>query len=733
MALTKLRIGKQLAASSNPRSILITDGSSEPAYFAPTTGADSILFWDDSASNWAPLAIGTNLSISGTTLNASAGAGGYSDVLNDGSGFTNSNTNTKLNFVGSALQAADGGAGETDITVATILNTIATDGAVNLATSVTGDLPFTNIAQLAGLSVLGNSTNSTADMAAITAGSDHQVLRRSGTSIGFGAINLAQAAAVTGVLDETNGGTGQSTWTTGDILYASGADTLAKRTIGSAGNFLRVSGGLPTWTTAASTDLSDGANIAHINATETISAVWTYSTLPESSVAPTTGNQFTNKTYVDSLIANQRKLSVRVATTTSGTLATSFENGDTIDGIVIATGDRILIKNQAVPSQNGIYTVNASGAPTRATDMDSASEVDGTFVVVEDGTVNAGSIWLTVSEVTTLDTDAITFTEVNKATDLIAGNGLSASGLTWNVGTASSSRIVVNADNIDLATTGVVADPYGSASTIPQITVDAYGRITDATEVNVLIPSANVTDFTEAVQDAVGATLTDTATIDFTYNDGANTISAIVIDDSITFAKMQNIATGTLIGRSTASTGDPETITVSSGLTISGGNLTHADTSSVANVDTSGAQIIDTITFDTYGHVTAITTRNMVIDDLNDVTISGASSGQVLSYNGSAWVNSAASGTVTEAYVDSFTGSSIDLDANDSTVVDVDGTGISFTVPSDLTKLFVYRNGVMLSRTGTVSRDYSVNTSTHVITFSVAIASGETLKFVKLS
>jgi len=731
MALTKIRIGKQLAASSNPRSILITDGSSEPAYFAPTTGADTLLMWDESASAWAQATLGTNLNFSGTTLNATAGAGGYATIQEEGS--TVGSGNTTINFVGSAVTAADAGSGVTSVTMATILNNIATTGSVSLSSHVSGDLPFTNIAQLAGLSVLGNSTNSPADMAAITAGSDHQVLRRSGTSIGFGAVNLAQSAAVTGVLDETNGGTGISSYTTGDLIYASGANTLTNRAIGSAGNFLRVSGGLPTWTTAAASDLSDGANLAHINATETISAVWTYSTLPESSVAPTTGNQFTNKTYVDSLIANQRKLSVRVATTTSGTLATSFENGDTIDGIVIATGDRILIKNQAVPSQNGIYTVNSSGAPTRATDMDSAKEVDGTFVVVEDGTVNAGSIWLTVSEVTTLDTDAITFTEINKATDLIAGNGLSAFGLTWNVGTASSSRIVVNADNIDLATTAVGAGSYGSATQVGTFTVDAYGRLTAAGNTTISVTSSAISDFTEAAQDAINTALTNTATIDFTYNDGANTITADVINDSITFAKMQNIATGTLIGRSTASTGDPESITVSSGLTISGGNLTHADTSSVGNLDTSGAQIIDTLTFDTYGHVQTVTTRNITLDDLNDVVITTPSTGQVLSYNGSNWVNGAASGSVTEAYVDSFTGSSIDLDANDSTVVDVDGTGISFTVPSDLTKLFVYRNGVMLSRTGTVSRDYSVNTSTHVITFSVAIASGETLKFVKLS
>ena len=69
------------------------------------------------------------------------------------------------------------------------------------------------------------------------------------------------------------------------------------------------------------------------------------------------------------------KAAVRVATTVAGTLASSFENGATIDGVVLATGDRILIKNQADAAENGIYTVNASGAPTRATDADSGSEL----------------------------------------------------------------------------------------------------------------------------------------------------------------------------------------------------------------------------------------------------------------------------------------------------------------------------------------------------------------------
>jgi hypothetical protein len=58
MAQTRLRIAEQLQLSSTARSILMTDGNNKPAYYAPTDGADSILFWDDSANSgdggWAP-------------------------------------------------------------------------------------------------------------------------------------------------------------------------------------------------------------------------------------------------------------------------------------------------------------------------------------------------------------------------------------------------------------------------------------------------------------------------------------------------------------------------------------------------------------------------------------------------------------------------------------------------------------------------------------------------------
>ena len=78
------------------------------------------------------------------------------------------------------------------------------------------------------------------------------IINYNGTSIisGTGLLNLA---SVTGTLAATNGGTAQSTYATGDIVYASAANTLAKRTIGTTGQVLTVAGGIPTWATATST------------------------------------------------------------------------------------------------------------------------------------------------------------------------------------------------------------------------------------------------------------------------------------------------------------------------------------------------------------------------------------------------------------------------------------------------------------------------------------------------
>lgn len=187
---------------------------------------------------------------------------------------------------------------------------------------------------------------------------------------------------------------------------------------------------------------------------------------------PTADNDAANKAYVDSLAQGlDIKASVRAATTANVTLSGT----QTIDGVALGAGDRVLVKNQSTASQNGIYVVSA-GSWTRSSDMDVWTEFPGSFFFVEDGTDNDNSGWVcTVAPGGTVGSTSVTFEQFSGAGQITAGAGLTKTGNTLDVGTASTARIVVNADNIDLATTGVSAGTYRS------VTVDAYGRVTAGT------------------------------------------------------------------------------------------------------------------------------------------------------------------------------------------------------------------------------------------------------------
>jgi phage-related tail fiber protein len=162
------------------------------------------------------------------------------------------------------------------------------------------------------------------------------------------------------------------------------------------------------------------------------------------------------------------KDAVRVATIANITLS----GAQIIDGVSVTAGDRVLVKNQTTASANGIYVV-ATGAWTRSTDADTSAELkSGTYVFVNEGSTNADSAWmLSTDGAITLGSTALNWVQFSGAGQITPGTGMTKTGNQLDVN-GTLGRIVANADNIDLATSGVTPGVY------TKITVDAYGRAT---------------------------------------------------------------------------------------------------------------------------------------------------------------------------------------------------------------------------------------------------------------
>lgn len=161
--------------------------------------------------------------------------------------------------------------------------------------------------------------------------------------------------------------------------------------------------------------------------------------------SPSASTDAVNKTYVDNLLGGLAwKNEVRAATTANGTLASAFANGQTIDGVTLVTGDRILIKNQSNPIENGIYIVAASGAPARSFDADAAGDLNNATVSVTEGTVNEG-LSFTQNEISPAPgTDANNWVQSLAGVSYTSDDGLQLIGNAFSILLDSDSGLVVS-------------------------------------------------------------------------------------------------------------------------------------------------------------------------------------------------------------------------------------------------------------------------------------------------
>lgn len=300
----------------------------------------------------------------------------------------------------------------------------------------------------------------------------------SGTLAVTGATTLGSSLAVTGALTATGGVTGN---VTGNVTATTGSSTFNDVVITGS---LDMTAGSSATITGLSTPVnaSDAANKGYVDTQVGTRLPLAGGTMTGNInmngytiaylATPTADSEAATKAYVDTVAQGlDAKASCKAATVANITLSGS----QIIDGAGCSVGDRVLVKNQTSATQNGIYVVSNS-TWTRATDADTWNELLAAFTFVEQGTVNGNSGWVcTATAGGTIGVTPINWVQFSGAGQIDAGAGLQKSGNTLSVGTASSSRIVVNADDIDLATTGVTGGTYKS------VTVDAYGRVTAGT------------------------------------------------------------------------------------------------------------------------------------------------------------------------------------------------------------------------------------------------------------
>ena len=268
---------------------------------------------------------------------------------------------------------------------------------------------------------------------------------------------------------------------------------------------------------AARTSLSAAALGANTDITSIALTTGTVSTTPSSN------NDLVNKAYVDTLAASGIHFHQPVRVESPTNLNATYSNGTAgvgatltnagtqaalvIDGVTVSVNDRVLVYQQTTQTQNGIYVVTDAGSGstnwvlTRSSDADSyvinsaAGLSEGSTVFVQQGTTGAGeSYTCNTSGTITFGTTAISFAQISSAQIYSAGTGLTLTGTAFSI-----------------TSTGLTANTYGSASSVPVIAFNAQGQATGVTNTSIAISGSQITSGTVAVANG-GTGASDAAT-----------------------------------------------------------------------------------------------------------------------------------------------------------------------------------------------------------------------------
>ena len=489
-----------------------------------------------SGTEW--LAAGNVLDIAaGTDIDVSASAGIYtisleSEIGSDTTG--NAATASKLATARTIALSGDvSGSVTFDGSANVDITTTIGPNSVTLGTDTTGDY-VASVSASTGISVSGTGEGAAVTVTNTDKGSDQNIFKN---------VTVGANTIVADSNDDT------LTFTAGSGIGVTANPTTDTVEISNTG-VLSVSG------------TPDQISASTVNGDVTISlpSAVTFPGTVTLNADPTQALHAATKQYVDSVVEGLHiHASVAVATTASVDLSNPPAE---IDGVTLTDGMRVLVKNQGSAADNGIYVYNlATTDLVRASDYNSAAEIQaGDFVFVSGGDTWNSTGWVQENAVTVLGTDPIVWTQFSGAGTYLAGNGLTLTGTTFAIDTAvtvdvstqqtlsnktltspvvsglylSDNNIVVEGTDNTHETTLIFTDPTQDNNITFK---DATGTVAFTSDIPTSTDglsegSTNLYFTNERAEDAVGAILTDTATVDLTYTDNgasAGTITADVI------------------------------------------------------------------------------------------------------------------------------------------------------------------------------------------------------------
>jgi hypothetical protein len=357
---------------------------------------------------------------------------------------------------------------------------------------------------------------------------------------------------------------------------------------------------------------------------------------------PTQALQAATKQYVDS-VAEGLHVHASVATATTANIADFTDPPAAIDGVTLTQGMRVLVKDQTAPAENGIYVLNSEGELVRASDYDTAAEIQaGDFVFVVGGTTYSSTGWVQENPVNTLGTDPIVWTQFSGAGTYVAGNGLTLTGSSFAIDTAvtvdlSTTQTLTNktltspnVTGLQIRDTGFVVegftdDEFETTVVFTDPTADRTITFKDATGTVAFttdIPqntdgltegSTNLYFTDERAQDAVGGIISGSNSLSATYNDSANTIT---FDTTLATTSYLSKTSGLAVDISTLETKlVTDSFTKKATANVGNGtNTSFAVTHSLGTRDVE-VQVYDNATYETVE-------VDVVRTDSNNVTVS---------------------------------------------------------------------------------------------------------------